>query len=90
VNRDTEPKDMNSIIREKILWVLDIFPKVSPSMLQISLGSGIPADTWRPILEQLIREGEVHRAQRTVQGPSDRSQVITTLSRDADPNIAVA
>lgn len=71
-------------IADKILHILAHFPKVSPSMLQISLGSGVPTDMWKPVLEALIREGEVHRYSRTVVAPSGRQQVVTVISSSPD------
>lgn len=72
------------VIADRILHILESFPKVSPSMLQISLGSGIPTELWKPILDTLISQGDVFRYQRTVQSPSGRAQVITVISSEPD------
>lgn len=74
----------DKVIADKILHILESFPKISPSMLQISLGSGIPTALWQPILERLIAEGAVHRYQRTTQSPSGRAQVVTIISSQPD------
>jgi len=78
------PNSGEKVIEDKILHILENFPKVSPSMLQISLGSGIPTALWQPILERLIVDGAIHRYQRTVRAPSGRAQVVTVISNMLD------
>src|SRR5436190_949296 len=48
-------------IRSKILYVLSIYPKLSPSMLQVGIGPSISPTIWRPILTELVREGLVSK-----------------------------
>lgn len=50
-----ENKDME----EKIKHVLEIFPIISPTMLQIGIGPQVPPKVWRPVLNRLIDEGIV-------------------------------
>lgn len=76
-------KDMSSAqqaVEDKILHILKHFPILSPSMLQISLGSGIPTPMWRPILEDLIQRGSVYRYRKSVVTPTGRAQMQTMLS----------
>lgn len=72
----------DTVIEDKILHVLKHFPRVSPSMLQISLGSGIPTALWHPVLEKLIKEGMVHRTQKSVTSPSGRVEAKTIISSE--------
>lgn len=48
-------------IRDRIMRILHIYPKISPSMLQIGLGTSLPPAIWRPILDTMIAEGIVTR-----------------------------
>lgn len=72
------------VIADKILHILGCFPKISPSMLQISLGSSLPTDVWKPVLEYLITTGDVYRYSRTVQNPAGRAQAVTVISSSPD------
>ena len=77
-------RGMEKVLEQKILHVLDLFPKVSPSMLQTCLGSGVPASLWKPVLEGLIASGAVYRYERTVLSPKGRSQLQTIISSQPD------
>lgn len=72
----------SDVIEDKILYVLDHFPRISPSMLQISMGSGMPTQLWRPVLERLIDEGKVYRMSKTVKNPQGRMETKTILSSE--------
>lgn len=84
--QDSEASKMDKLIESKILHVLSLFPIISPSMLQMSLGTGIPASHWKPILEALIEAGEVYRYERLSVSPGGRAQAVTCISCDPDPN----
>lgn len=49
---------MTDVIRHKIKTVLEIYPKVSPSMLQIAIGSP-KAKLWKPVLAGMVEDGIV-------------------------------
>ncbi len=66
----------------KILYVLDIYPIISPTMLQAGLGPQIPAHHWRPILEDLIIQGEIIRKSVTRKSPSGRNITYTQLTKN--------
>jgi hypothetical protein len=51
--------DPTQEIKAKILKVLEIYPRISPSMLQIGIGPQYKAEAWRPVLEALVSEGLV-------------------------------
>jgi hypothetical protein len=68
-------------VRMRILHSLTVFPKISHSMLQIAIGTGLPGSLWKPILDQLINEGAVKRYTEVVQSPySYKSQSYTFLT----------
>lgn len=47
------------LVQQKILHVLSIYPRLSMSMLQIGIGTGIPPAIWHPALDTLIAENRV-------------------------------
>lgn len=69
------------MIRQRILHTLWIYPKLSPSMLQIGIGTGFPPALWHPVLERMIDNGEVIRSQTQATNPvSKRDQTYTILT----------
>lgn len=68
-------------IRERILFTLSIYPKVSPTMLQVALGTSTRPAVWHPVLNQLIEDGLVDRTQvrPPTPAPSGRDQVYTII-----------
>lgn len=83
------PNKAEQVVAKKILHILDHFPKISPSMLQISLGSGMPTAVWHPVLEQLIKEELVYKTQILSESPSGRCETKTIIS-NAPINIDVS
>jgi len=69
------------MVAEKIMHIFDMYPKLNPTMLQVSLGSGISADLWKPVLEKLIREGKLVKEQRQHVTPGGRAQSVIVLSK---------
>ena len=93
--------DDPEMIMQKIVHVLTIYPRLSPSMLQIGVGTGLKPSIWKPILERLITNGVVIRTFIQAETPSDRVQSYAILSlpinsptinavRDETPSIAPA
>lgn len=72
----TESKE----IAERITQVLTHFPKLSHSMLQIGLGPTLPSKVWRPILEEMVIEGEVNVETVPVITTTGRHQSYTIIS----------
>lgn len=62
-------------VREKIRHVLLIYPKLSMSMLQVGIGTGVPPRFWHPILEQMKKEGLVIVETRSLAAPNGRDQI---------------
>ncbi len=67
-------------IQEHIVHILKIFPKISPSMLHITLGSSLPKAIWNPILEDLIKNNIVQKHSTSKQAPNGRMRNYTILS----------
>lgn len=67
-------------IKSRITRVLEVYPKISPSMLQIALGTGVLAATWRPILDEMIEEKIVKRSHVQIDDVGGRSRSYTVLS----------
>jgi hypothetical protein len=68
-------------IRRRILHALSIYPKLSPSMLQVGIGTGLPPKLWHVVLETMVERGEVDRRQVKETNPTTgRDQVYTIIS----------
>lgn len=82
-----ETFDSQKMFREKIIHVLSIYPRLSNSMLQVGVGTGIPPQLWKPILQSLIKEGVIIESSLSVKTPIDRIQsyTILTLAQYHDP-----
>lgn len=75
-----EKFDYADHIEEKILFVLRIYPRISPTMLQVGLGTSVSSKMWRPILDALIRKGLVKQEYVQETSPADRIQSYTVIS----------
>jgi hypothetical protein len=80
--------DTAAQLRSKIIHVLSVYPKLSPSMLQVGLGTSLPPNIWKPHLEDLIIEGVIIRNQKVVESPIGRTQNYVILELAPDPTIA--
>ena len=60
-------------VADKIHHILTYFPKITHSMLQVGLGSTVPASQWRPVLEEMVLEGEVRIESVMTTLPSGRA-----------------
>lgn len=70
----------DNLICFKIVHVLSMYPVLSPSMLQIGLGTALPPDLWKPLVEELITLGVVKRDDVVSMTPTNRLQTYTRLS----------
>lgn len=77
--------NVNTSIRDKILHLLRIYPIVSPSMLQIGIGSSLPTSIWRPVLQELLDTGEVKEDIIVSLSAAGRNQSYTLLSLKDTP-----
>jgi hypothetical protein len=71
---------MVELIRDKIIYALSIYPKVSHSMLQVGIGTSMPPAIWRPVLEDLKRRGIVIERTVSAKSPAGRDQTHEILS----------
>lgn len=79
--------DHSDQIEEKIIHLLGIYPKISPSMMQSGIGSSLPANMWKPVLRNLIDRKVVNEDYIVAPTPTGRQQSYTVLSLVA--NISV-
>lgn len=75
-----ELREAREVIRRKILHTLKIWPKLSPSMLQVGIGTSLSSRMWHPVLDQLIREGKVIRTEQQAKSHIGRDQIYTIIS----------
>jgi len=68
-------------IRAQILYVLEHFPIVSPSMLQVGIGNHIKPADWKPVLGDLVREGVVQQENCEAPTPAGRYWLVTKISK---------
>lgn len=62
----------------RILHILSIYPKISPSMLQIALN--LPARVWQPVLNNMLEKKHVHRSHVVAETPAGRTHTHTILA----------
>ena len=64
----------------KIEEILKVYPKISPTMLQVSLGTAISAEMWKPVCEKMILCGYVTRTEYPPFGGTRRTRNFVALS----------
>lgn len=74
----TKELDHKKLIREKIIHILLHYPILSPSMLGISVQ--LPAEMWKPIFQELLKEGTVKQDFVVNESPTGRHQTLTKIS----------
>jgi hypothetical protein len=78
-----EWKAVKKVLADKIVHALTVWPVLSPSMLQVGIGTSVSPKLWHPILEQLIKDGVVKREEVRAKSPLGRDQVYIRLSLHA-------
>lgn len=66
-------------VRAKILHILHIYPRISPTMLQGGLGPSCKPSIWRTILTEMIDEGLVEQVSENHKTPSGRNNTYTII-----------
>lgn len=56
---ETGVMDETVEMQARIRLLLEIYPVISPTMLQAGLGPQIPPAKWRPALDKMLESGEV-------------------------------
>lgn len=84
-----------AMLRDKILFYLELYPFLSRSMIHMALGTATSRRLWSPILDKLIEEGAVVCTTLHAKTPLDRNQTFTIFhlaSRTYEPtdNIVIA
>jgi hypothetical protein len=80
VNADTRlVTGEDLILREKMMFLLTIYPKLTPTMLHVGIGPQVRPQTWRPVMEALIREGKIKRTGTSVYTPKGQFRTYTIL-----------
>lgn len=72
--------EASKFIEQKILHVLNRYPKLSHSMLQVGLGTSLSSKMWDPVLNRLIQEGKIKIATFQDKSPSERDQTYHVIS----------
>lgn len=77
----TEVNDKgNNVIKNKILYVLWLYPKISMSMLQVGIGTALAPALWKPILNKLLEDEVVIQDTQSFNTPTGRQQSHSFLS----------
>lgn len=72
-------------LRDKIVHTLTIWPYLSPSMLQVAIGTSVSSGLWHPILQKLVDEGRVVRESFSAKSPVGRDQTYTIIRLATTP-----
>ena len=79
-----EPEEMNSdefeSIAARIKYILERYPRLSPTMLQAGLGPQTKSEQWRPVLEDMIANGIIKQETHTGKSPAGRYNDYQVLS----------
>jgi hypothetical protein len=80
-------KSVSEQIRERIEYVLGIYPKLSRSMLQVGIGTSLHPSMWKPVLNDMIEDGTIIVKRRPSTNPQGRNlqHEILSLARQPDP-----
>lgn len=70
----------DDVIRARLLHVLHIYQGISPSMLQVGIGTAISPKMWHPIMAKLKEEGLVKETEVMAQAPNGRDLTYKKLS----------
>lgn len=79
----------DDVLRSRIIQALMIYPRLSPSMLQVGIGTAVPSSMWRPTLERLILENVVLRTQLPVVTMTGRHKNCEILELSPDFRVMI-
>lgn len=60
-------------IRNKIIFLLEVFPYLARSMIQVGLSPALPPKLWDPILGSMVDEGAVCKVDVVTTNPGNRT-----------------
>lgn len=72
-------------IRQRIVHVLTIYPGISPSMLQVGIGTALGPKLWHPVMDRLKTIGRVVEGEVMAQTPGGRDLTYKTLTLVPQP-----
>lgn len=70
----------DDFIRARLVHVLTIYPGISPSMLQVGIGTALSPKMWHPIMAKLKAEGFVQEEEVMSQAPNGRDLTYKKLT----------
>lgn len=76
----TEIEQFLKNLKEKLVFTLTVFPRLTSSQLQVGIGPHIQPRIWRPVLEELIADGTVIREDLGITTPIGQYRTLTVLS----------
>lgn len=62
----------DEVIKDRLLHVLTIYPRISPSMLQVGIGTAISPKMWHPVMKALREQGIVVEEETAAKAPNGR------------------
>lgn len=66
-------------LKKRIVHTLEIYPKLSHTMLAVGIGTSVPSSLWREILEGLEEEGVVKIDHIVAQTPTGRMRTYALI-----------
>jgi hypothetical protein len=77
---DVEEGAEDNMLREKMIFLLTLYPKLTPTMLHVGIGPQVRPQIWRPVMENLITEGVVKKDHLSLTTPKGQFRTYTVLS----------
>jgi hypothetical protein len=74
-----ELDNARKIIRDKILHILSIYPRLSMSMIQVGIGTSLVPALWHPVFDALLKEGAIVKDEIHAKSAIGRDQVYTVI-----------
>ncbi len=75
-------------LREQLKHLFQVYPVLSPTMIQALLGSKVRAVVWKPIMEVMICSGELTRFQVVAKNTFGQLRSYTCIKLVGDDNRA--
>lgn len=82
---DNSDNSIITAIETKICFVLGIYPRISPTMLQMGLGASFPPEIWKPVLNNMVQQGTITLEEIQLTSPVNRQQTYKILSLTNQP-----
>jgi hypothetical protein len=65
----------DDLARQKVIFALAVYPRLTMSMMQIAVGPHVVRDMWRPALMKLVGEGTVRHVEKEVVTPQGQFRI---------------